>query len=104
MGVEVPNNGLFQRYNGIDVFQTRDYVKLSAESYMTKAKREAERQARESSPSSSEQASTDSQAPNNDAPGSMRRGGPQASVASNSISSMLRRTYVSFNDSDDESF
>ena len=34
MGVEVPDNGLFQRYNGIDVFQTRDYVKLSAESYI----------------------------------------------------------------------
>ena len=69
-----------------------------------KAKREAERQAQETSPSSSEPTSNDSQAPSNDAPGSMRRGGAQASIASNSISSMLRRTYVSFNDSDDESF
>ena len=34
MGIELPDKGVFQRYNGIDVFQTRDYVKLSAESYI----------------------------------------------------------------------
>ena len=34
MGIEIPDKGMFQRYNGIDVFQTRDYVKLSAESYI----------------------------------------------------------------------
>ena len=33
MGIKVPE-GIYQRYNGIDVFQTRDYVKLSAESYI----------------------------------------------------------------------
>ena len=33
MGVELPE-GMYQRFNGIDVFQTRDYVKLSAESYI----------------------------------------------------------------------
>ena len=33
MGVET-EHGMFQRYNGIDVLQTRDYIKLSAESYI----------------------------------------------------------------------
>ena len=33
MGIELPE-GRYQRFNGIDVFQTRDYVKLSAESYI----------------------------------------------------------------------
>ncbi len=33
MGIET-EGGLYQRYNGIDVFQTRDYVKLSCESYI----------------------------------------------------------------------
>ena len=33
LGIEVPQ-GMYQRYNGIDVFQTRDYIKVSAESYI----------------------------------------------------------------------
>ena len=33
MGVEMPE-GMFQRYNGIDIFQTRDYIKVGAESYI----------------------------------------------------------------------
>ena len=33
MGIET-SEGVLQRFNGIDVFQTRDYVKLSAESYI----------------------------------------------------------------------
>ena len=33
LGIELPE-GYFQRYNGIDVHQTRDYVKLCAESYI----------------------------------------------------------------------
>ena len=33
MGIET-DGGMFQRYNGIDVFQTRDYVKVSCESYI----------------------------------------------------------------------
>ena len=33
MGIET-EGGLYQRYNGIDIFQTRDYVKLSCESYI----------------------------------------------------------------------
>ena len=33
MGIET-EGGLYQRCNGIDIFQTRDYVKLSCESYI----------------------------------------------------------------------
>ena len=33
MGIETPN-GIYERYNGIDVIQTRDYVKLGCESYI----------------------------------------------------------------------
>ena len=33
MGIET-EGGLYQRYNGIDIFQTRDYIKLSCESYI----------------------------------------------------------------------
>ena len=33
MGIEMPE-GYYQRYNGIDFHQTRDYIKLSAESYI----------------------------------------------------------------------
>ena len=33
MGIELPQ-GMYQRYNGIDIFQARDHVKLSAESYI----------------------------------------------------------------------
>ena len=33
MGIET-EGGLYQRYNGIDIFQTRNYVKLSCESYI----------------------------------------------------------------------
>lgn len=33
MGIET-SEGLFQRYNGLDVYQTRDYVKTSCENYI----------------------------------------------------------------------
>ena len=33
MGMEVPE-GIYQRYNGIDVVQARDYIKLGAETYI----------------------------------------------------------------------
>ena len=33
MGVELPE-GVHQRYNGIDIFQTKDYIKVGAESYI----------------------------------------------------------------------
>ena len=35
MGVILPE-GVYQRFNGIDVFQTRNYIKLSAESYINR--------------------------------------------------------------------
>ena len=34
MGVEIPTGGYFERYNGVDVIQTRDYIKLSCETYI----------------------------------------------------------------------
>ena len=34
MGIEIPDVGIFERYNGIDIIQTRDYVKVSCESYL----------------------------------------------------------------------
>ena len=34
MGKDVPNVGIYERYNGIDIVQTRDYVKLGCESYI----------------------------------------------------------------------
>ena len=34
MGVEVPGEGYYERYNGFDVIQTRDYIKLGCESYI----------------------------------------------------------------------
>ena len=33
MGLEMPE-GMFQQHNGINIFQTRDYVKVGAESYI----------------------------------------------------------------------
>ena len=33
LGIET-SGGMYQRYNGIDIFQTRDYIKVSAESYI----------------------------------------------------------------------
>ncbi len=34
MGMEVQGGGYFERYNGVDVIQTRDYIKLSCETYI----------------------------------------------------------------------